>query len=132
MEYMISPTVFVMAMQVIRGAAICHASGSRLNENKASPTKSAFMDDTKILTPDTSHAHGILARLGELISWCRMSSKQNGKKPRNLSIVKGKYTTTAFTEASQVIPTMMNEPVKIFGSVSDASVTKMQYNIFEK
>src|SRR3984885_5166329 len=78
------------------------------------------MDDTTILTIDEGQARKMLDRLDDLIEWCRMSFKP--KKSRSLSINKGKTYKVTFMVSDQVIPTIIEEPVKSLGRVYDDSL----------
>src|SRR3984885_7501185 len=116
----ISPTLFVTAMQVILKAAEKFAKGPKLGEEYHLPPLKAFMDDTTILTTDEDQARKMLDRLDDLIKWCRMSFKP--KKSRSLSISKGKTYKVTFMVSDQVIPTVIEEPVKSLGRVYDDSL----------
>lgn len=116
----ISPILFVLAMQVILKAAESATKGPDLGEGCYMPSLKAFMDDTTILTSEESHARGTLARLDDLISWCRMSFKPS--KSRSLSIKRGRLKAVVFTVSGQTIPTVQEEPVKSLGRVYDASL----------
>ena len=116
----ISPILFVMAMQVILKAAESFAKGPKLDEGYHFPPLKAFMDDTTILTTDEGQARKMLDRLDDLIKWCRMSFKP--KKSRSLSISKGKTYKATFMVSGQVIPTVIEEPVKSLGRVYDDSL----------
>src|SRR3984885_12399458 len=106
----ISPILFVMAMQVILKAAESFAKGTKLDEGYHLPPLKAFMDDTTILTTDEGQARKMLDRLDDLIKWCRMSFKP-----------KKTYKVT-FLVSDQVIPTVIEEPVKSLGRVYDDSL----------
>ncbi|GFO33354.1 reverse transcriptase [Plakobranchus ocellatus] len=86
----ISPTLFVMAMEVILKAAEGSAGPANLNGGCSMPPLKAFMDDTTIICSKEDETRRILTRLDVLMSWCRMEFKS--KKSRSLSIRKGRLT----------------------------------------
>src|ERR1700733_1579555 len=116
----ISPILFVMAMQVIFKAAESFAKGPKLGEGYHLPPLKAFIDDTTIMTTDEGQARKMLDHLDDLIKWCRMSFKP--KKSRSLSISKGKTYKVTFMVSDQVIPTVIEEKLKVLGRVYDDSL----------
>lgn len=129
----ISPTLFVMAMHVILDTAISWMPEPSPNGEGALPVRKAFMDDTKILTPEVSYAHDIPARQDELISGCRMSFKP--KESRNVSIVKVKVSATEFYVTRPSLPGLSNLS-KVWAYCmmprwQTKKKKKMQYNTFE-
>lgn len=77
------------------------------------------MDDTIVGIPTQAQAGNLLARLYEMIGWCRMSFKPKMR----LSTVKDKAVANVFTLAQQVIPVVVGEPIKSLGRVRDSSLT---------
>lgn len=88
------------------------------NGKIAQPALRTFMDEKTILAQDVS----LLATLGELIGWCKLSFKPV-KMSKRLSEVKFKVSAKAFAVSGQAIITVMDGPVKSLGRVCDASLT---------
>ncbi|KAK3789551.1 hypothetical protein RRG08_060324 [Elysia crispata] len=121
MGCIISPILFVMAMEVILKAAKDRAGLANLGGDCYMPPLKAFMDDTTIICSKEEETRRMLERLDILMAWCRMKFKS--KKSRSLSVRKGQiYAMTIFTVASQQIPTVSQEPVKSLGRWYDSSM----------
>ncbi|GFO37033.1 reverse transcriptase [Plakobranchus ocellatus] len=98
-----------------------NAGPANLGGGCSMPPLKAFMDDTTIICSKEDETRGMLTRLDDLMSWCRMEIKP--KKSRSLSIRRGKVDeATTFTVAEQQIPTVSREPVKSFGRWYDSSM----------
>ncbi|GFN83892.1 reverse transcriptase [Plakobranchus ocellatus] len=117
----ISPTLFIMAVEVILKAAEGSAGPANLSGGCSMPPLKAFMDDTTIICSKEDDTRRMLARLDDLMSWYRVEFKP--KKSRSLSIRRGKVDEdTTFTVAEQQIPTVSQEPVKSLGRWYDSSM----------
>ena len=110
----ISPTLSVMAMEVILKAGEDSAGPANLGGGSYMAPLKAFMNDTAIICSKKDETRRMLKRLDVLIAWRRMKFKP--KKSCSLSLRKGKIdVTTIFTVANQQVPTAIQEPVKSLG-----------------
>ncbi|GFN92640.1 LOW QUALITY PROTEIN: reverse transcriptase [Plakobranchus ocellatus] len=108
----ISPTLFVMAMEVILKVAEGSAGPASQGGGCSMPPLKAFKDVTTIICSKEDETRRMLTRLE---SWCRMEFKP--KTSRSLSIRRGKVDeATTFTVAEQQIPTVSQEPVRWYDS----------------
>ena len=85
MGCVISPLLFVLAMELILRGAANTSKVVMKNEHLTFPPSRAFMDDITILVPSQISADGLLQRYYELFTWARMKGKP--KKSRSLSFV---------------------------------------------
>ena len=85
MGCVISPLLFVLAMELILRGAANTSKGVMKNEHLTLPPSRAFMDDITILVPSQISADGLLQRYYDLFTWARMKAKP--KKSRSLSLV---------------------------------------------
>ncbi|CAC5369161.1 unnamed protein product [Mytilus coruscus] len=77
-----------------------------------SPTR-AFMDDMTITVKSVLEGKWMLQDLGELIDWARMKFKPS--KSRSLILKKGKVQDRKITIGGDIIPTIIEKPVKSLG-----------------
>ena len=87
MGCVISPLLFVLAMELILWGAANTSKGVMKNEHLTLPPSRAFMDDITIPVPSQISANGLLQRYYKLFTWARMKAKP--KKSRSLSLVRG-------------------------------------------
>ena len=85
MGCVISPLLFVLAMELILRGAANTSKGVMKNEHLTLPPSRAFMDDITILVPSQITADSLLQRYYELFTWVRMKAKP--KKNQSLSLV---------------------------------------------
>ncbi|VDI44671.1 Hypothetical predicted protein [Mytilus galloprovincialis] len=88
---------------------------SLLNVEGKSVTNKAFMDDMTKTAKSVLEGKGMLQDLGELIDWARMKFKPS--KSRSLILKKGKVQDRNIRIGGDIIPTIMEKPVKNLGQV---------------
>ena len=84
---MISPLLFILALELILRGAVNTSKGVIKNKHLTLPLSRAFMDDITSLVPFKIAADSLLQRYYELFTWARMKAKT--KKSRSLSLVGG-------------------------------------------
>ena len=82
MGCVISPLLFVLAMELVLQGAANTSKGVMKNEHLTLPSSRAFMDDITILIPSKIAADGLLQRYYDLFTWVRM--KAQPKKSRRI------------------------------------------------
>ena len=118
----ISPSLFVLAMQILLKAAGSNIPEAHIGKGVYMPPIKAFMDDTTLIMNRKKVVQNTLDRLNNLLGWCRMAFKP--AKSRSLALVRGKIRRDVFFDvAEQRIPTVSEEPVKSLGRVFDESLT---------
>ena len=110
MGCVISPLLFVLAMELVLRGAANTLKGMMKNEHLSLPPSRAFMDNITILVPSKITANGLLQRYYDLFTWARMKAKP--KKSRSLSLVKGSVKEIHFKIRGDTIPTVKEKPVK--------------------
>lgn len=110
-----------MAMQAILDTTSGFAQVPRLSEEITMPPLKAFMDDTTVAVRINEYARSMLYRSDELLKWSRMSFQP--KKPRRLSILKGRAVAISFSLPDKMISVVFEEPVKGLIRVYDPSLT---------
>ena len=110
MGCMISPLLFVLAMELILRGAANTSEGVMKNDHLTLPPSRAFMDDITILVPSQISADGLLQRYYDLFTWARMKAKP--KKSRSRSLVGGSVWEIHFKIGGDKIPTVREKPVK--------------------
>lgn len=71
----VSPILFVMGMNLIITAARKETSGPMMDSGVWQPTIWGFFDDLTTTTSTHVQAKWVLTKLGEVVSWARMSFK---------------------------------------------------------
>ena len=118
----ISPSLFVLARQILLKAAGSNIPEAHIGKGVYMPPIKAFMDDTTLIMNRKKVVQNTLDRLNNLLGWCRMAFKP--AKSRSLALVRGKIRRDVFFDvAEQRIPTVSEEPVKSLGRVFDESLT---------
>ena len=103
MGYVITPLLFVLAMELILRVVANTSKGVMKNEHLTLPPSRAFMDIT-ILVPSKIAADGLLQRYYDLFTWARMKAKP--KKSRSLSLVGRSVREINFKTGSDTIITV--------------------------
>ena len=118
----ISPSFFVLAMQILLKAAGSNIPEAHIDKGVYMPPIKAFMDDTTLIMNRKKVVQNTLDKLNNLLGWCRMAFKP--AKSRSLALIRGKICRDVFFDvAEQRIPTVSEEPVKSLGRVFDESLT---------
>ena len=118
----ISPSPFVLAMQILLKAAGSNIPEAHIGKGVYMPPIKAFMDDTTLIMNRKKVVQNTLNKLNNLLGWCRMAFKP--AKSRSHALVRGKIRRDMFFDvAEQRIPTVSEEPVKSLGRVFDESLT---------
>ena len=110
MGCVISPLLFVLAMELILQGAANTSKGMMKNEHLTLPPSRAFMDDITILVPSQIAANGLLQRYYNLFTWARMKAKP--KKSQSLSLVGGSVREINFKIGGDKIPRVREKLVK--------------------
>ena len=110
MGFLISPLLFVLAMELILRGAANTSKGVMKNEHLTPPPSRAFMDDITILVPSQIAVDGLLQRYYGLFKWARMKAKP--RKSRILSSVGGSSWEIHFKIGVDKIPAVKEKPVK--------------------
>ena len=87
MGCVISPLLFVLAMEIILRGAANTSKAVMKNEHLTFPPSRAFIDDITILVPSQIATDGLLQRYYDIFTWTRMKAKP--KKIRSISLVGG-------------------------------------------
>ena len=118
----ISPSLFVLAMQILLKAAGSNIPEAHIGKGVYMPPIKAFMDDTTLIMNRKKVVQNTLDKLNNLLGWCRMAFKP--AKSRSLALVRGKIRRDVFFDvAEQRILTVSKETVKSLGRVFDESLT---------
>ena len=110
MGCVITPLLFIMAMELILRGAANMSKGVMKNEHLTLPPSRAFMNNITILIPSKITADDLLQRYYDLFTWARMKAKT--KKSRSLSLVGGSVREIHFKIGGDTIPTVREKPVK--------------------
>ena len=110
MSCVISPLLFVLAMELVLQGAANMLKGVMKCEHLTLPPSRAFMDNISILVPSKIAADGLLQRYYDLFTWARMKAKP--KKSRSLSLVGGSVRDIHFKIGGDKIPTVREKPIK--------------------
>ena len=110
MGCVISPLLFVLAMELILQGAANTSKGVMKTEHVTLPPSRAFMDNITILVPSQIAADGLLQRYYDLFTWARMKAKP--KKNQSLSLVGGSVREIHFKIGGDKIPTVREKLVK--------------------
>ena len=113
MGCVISPLLFVLAMEIILRSAANASKGVKKNKHLTLPPSRAFMDDITVLVPSQIAADGLLQRYYNFFTWERMKAKP--KKIRSLSLVGGSVREIHFKIVGNKIQTVREKPVKNLG-----------------
>ena len=113
MGCVISPLLFVLAMELILRGAANTSEGVMKNEYLTLPPSRPFMDDITILVPSQIAADGLLQRYYELFTWARKKGKP--KQSRSLSLVGGSVREIHLKIGGDKIPTVWEKPVQSLG-----------------
>ena len=113
MGCVISPLLFVLAMELILRGAANTSKGVMKNEHLTISPSRAFMDDITILVLSKITANGLLQRYYDLFTWARMKAKP--KKSQSLSLVGRSVRKIHFKIGGDKIPTVREKPVKSLG-----------------
>ena len=89
MGCVISPSIFVLAMQLLLNAVGSNAPEAHLGKGLYMPSLKAFMDDTTLVMNRRSVVQNTLYTFNSLLGWCRTAFKP--AKSRSLALVKGKF-----------------------------------------
>ena len=111
MGCVISPLLFVLAMELILRDAANMSKGEMKNEHLTLPPSRAFMDII-ILILSKITANGLLQRYYDIFTWARM--KANPKKSWSLLLVGGSVREIHFKSGGDTIPTVREKLVKSF------------------
>ena len=121
MGCVISPLLFVLAMELILRGAPNTSKGVMKNEHLTIPPSKAFMDDITILVPFQIAADGLLQRYYDFFRWGGMKSKP--KKIRSLSLVGGSVREIHFKIGGDKIPAVREKLVKSLGHLYSIALT---------
>ena len=116
----ISPLAFTMAMEVIIRASKWVVGGEMLQGGPRLPPIRALMDGMTTMTSTAPCTCRLLDKLNRYLQWARMKVKPS--KSRSHSIVKGKVVDKNFALNEEVMPTVLEKPVKNLGRWYDASL----------
>jgi len=105
MGCIISPILFVLAMEVIIRSVKKVGPGIASHEGDEFPPLHAFMDDLTLLSPSEEAVVAILTKLEKLMNCGR-------KKSRSLVFKKGRLVDTHFLLCGEEIPSIQEQPVK--------------------
>ena len=108
MGCVISPLLFILAMELILRGAANTSKGVMKNEHLTLPPFRALMHDITILVPSQIAADGLLQRYYDLFTWARMKVKP--KKSQSLSLVGGSVREIHFKIGGDTIPTSLFNP----------------------
>ena len=117
----ISPLLFVLAMELILRGAANMSKGVMKNEHLTLPPSRAFMDDITILVLSKIAADGLLQRYYDLFTWVRMKVKP--KKSQSLSFVGRCVREIHFKIGGDTILTVRKKPVKSLGHLYSIPLT---------
>ena len=121
MGCVISPLLFVMAMELILRGAKDICKGEITKEQLVLPPSRAYMDDITILVQSKIGADNLLRRYFSLFTWARMRVKP--QKSRSLSLIKGSVRKVKFRIGGDLIPTIKEKPVKSLGRLYEVPLT---------
>lgn len=109
----ISPSLFILAMDIMVRSARAEGEGVPLGGEQCLPAIRAFMDDLTLISPSVNGTRRMLDRLVELMNWAHMRFKP--AKSRSLVLKKGKIVDCMFDVGNARIPTISEAPVKSLG-----------------
>ena len=110
----ISPTLFVMAMEILLAPLDGVLPTVDLGNGQKVGAVKAFMDDVALLSTDPGTLENGLSEFSRLVTWARMKFK--AKKSRCVSLRKGKVVqNTTFCISGESIPNMASQPIKSLG-----------------
>ncbi|CAC5417464.1 unnamed protein product [Mytilus coruscus] len=109
----ISVVLFSAAMNLLVKSAEKMSRGPVMSSGVSQPPARAFMDDMAITAKSVLEGKWMLQDLGELIDWARMKFKPS--KSRSLILKKGKVQDRKIRIGGDIIPTIMEKPVKSLG-----------------
>ena len=121
MGCVISPLLFVLAMELILRGAANMSKGVMKNEHLTLPPSRAFMDNITILVPSQIAADGLLQRYYDLFTWVRTKAKP--KKGQSLSLVRGSVREIHYKIGGDKIPTVREKLVKSLRHLYSISLT---------
>lgn len=121
MGCVISPLLFVLAMELILRSAANTTMGVTTNKQIILPPSRAFMDDITIIVPSKTAAKCLLDRYFDLLTTVKMRIKP--KKSRSLSIIKGSVRQIHFNVGEDIVPTVKEIPVKSLGRLYEIPLT---------
>lgn len=85
----------------------------RLKSGLRLPPIRVYMDDMTTITTTNACTKRLLYKLQENIRWARMEIKPS--KSRSISIVKGQIVNERFHINDELIPTILEKPIKSLG-----------------
>ena len=121
MGCVISPLLFVLAMELIWRGAENTPKEVMKNEHLTLPPSRAFMDDITILVPSQIAADGLLQKYYDLFRWARMKAKP--KKSRSLSLVGWSVREINLKIRGDKIPTVRENMLKSLGRLYSIPLT---------
>ena len=121
MSCVISPFLFVLAMELILWGAANTSKGVMKNEHLTLPPSRAFMNNITIFVPSQIAADYLLQRYYDLLTWVRMKAKP--KKSRSLTLVGGSVREIHFKIGGDKILTVREKPVKSLGCLYSIPLT---------
>ena len=116
----ISPLLFVLAMELILRGAANMSKGVMKNEHLTLPLFRPFMGDIAILVPSQIAADGLLQRYYDLFT---RVMKAKPKKSQSLSLVGGSVREIHFKIGGDKIPSVREKPVKSLGRLYSIPLT---------
>ena len=121
MGWVISPLLFILAMELILRGAPSTSKEVMTNEHLTLPPSRVFMDDITILVPSKITTDVLLQRYYELFTWVRMKAKP--KKSWGLSLVRGSVREINSKIGGDRIPTVREKRVKSLWHLYSISLT---------
>ena len=116
----VSVILFAAAMNLIVKSVERVNRGPQLRSGVRQPPMRIFIDDMTITTKTAIEGRWTLENLEEGLKWARMKVKP--EKSRSLVLKKGKLTPFKFKIQGEVIPTIIEKPVKYLGKWYDESL----------
>ena len=113
MGCVVSPLLFVMCMELILRGTTDTASGEETRSGGVLPPSRAFMDDVTTLVQSKAGTQELLDRFHDLFTWARMKAKP--KKSQSISLVRGTICDIHFSIGGNIIPAVLEQPVKSLG-----------------
>ena len=112
-------------MEVIIRALKWVVGEEKLQGGPCLPPIRAFMDNITTMTSTTPYTSRLLDKLNSNLQWARM--KVMPSKSRSLSIIKEKVVDKKFALNEEVMPTVLEKPVKSLGRWYDASLSDKSF-----